>query len=631
MLDATNYTDIVDMQPQLEWLHDHYIIEPGEYKKAQEQPEDEQTTPDIEEIRRAMDCIPSDDYDTWIKVGMALKANRVAIEIWREWSSKSKKYNASEIHSKWNSFKRHDIGLGTLFHLAAQHGYKRGTTTWAEPMLFDTRTPPGLSPAFLPTPYRDYVEALSDAVQVPVELAIMFFLSVLATTSQRRFVICPFDTEYVEPVNIWTLTALPPGSRKTEIVKRLTSPLIEWQQQEEGRLKSVAAERDTERGFLEKRIDSLSRKSANSDDEVERESLLKQAAELQKKLPEKIVMPRLYTGDVTPERLQDLLTEQGGRMSVLADEGGIFEVMAGLYNDGRVNIDVFLQGHAGSPCVVDRGGRQVSLPNPALTFGLCVQPKIVSELSHGSKGKFRGIGCLARFLYALPPPNIGKRDVRKASTVPPRLRLAYHALITNLLQVPVILDENNCEQPRTIHMTKEAQDLLYNFAEFIEQNQGEGARFESIQDWTSKLPGAAARIIALCHIAEYEIEAASKLVPPETVQPVLDFCKLLIEHAQAAFDMIGADPVVADAKFAYSRLKNHLERDETGRLYLSENKLYQSGRFKNDKMERCRNALGVLKDRGIISEQHRLKTDGRSKLIRYINPAVERSLQWQMC
>lgn len=58
-----------------------------------------------------------------------------------------------------------------------------------------------------------------------------------------------------------------------------------------------------------------------------------------------MVAPRLWTGDVTPERLQNMVAEQDERMAVISDEGGIFEVMAGLYNNGHANIDVLLQGH----------------------------------------------------------------------------------------------------------------------------------------------------------------------------------------------------------------------------------------------------------------------------------------------
>ena len=90
--------------------------------------------------------------------------------------------------------------------------------------------------------------------------------------------------------------------------------------------------------------------------------------------PEEMRAPRLWTSDSTPERLQSLLADHDERMALISDEGGIFEIMAGLYSDGKANIDVFLQAHAGRSVRVDRGSRTVYLNKPSLSFGLAIQP-----------------------------------------------------------------------------------------------------------------------------------------------------------------------------------------------------------------------------------------------------------------
>ena len=45
------------------------------------------------------------------------------------------------------------------------------------------------------------------------------------------------------------------------------------------------------------------------------------------------VRPQLVADDVTPEKLEVMLAEQGGRMAVLSSEGGVFGMMAGRYSD----------------------------------------------------------------------------------------------------------------------------------------------------------------------------------------------------------------------------------------------------------------------------------------------------------
>jgi hypothetical protein len=75
-------------------------------------------------------------------------------------------------------------------------------------------------------------------------------------------------------------------------------------------------------------------------------------------MPDEIKAPRVWTEDVTPEKLGTLMAENRQCMAVLSAEGGIFGIMAGRYSKGAPNIDIFLKGHAGEPVRVDRGSRE---------------------------------------------------------------------------------------------------------------------------------------------------------------------------------------------------------------------------------------------------------------------------------
>ena len=79
---------------------------------------------DVERVRKALDCIPADDYKVWIDIGMGLKAGGLPIEIWDEWSQKSPKYDPEICAIKWETFNGNRIGLGTVYHHAQQHGFK---------------------------------------------------------------------------------------------------------------------------------------------------------------------------------------------------------------------------------------------------------------------------------------------------------------------------------------------------------------------------------------------------------------------------------------------------------------------------------------------------------------------------
>jgi hypothetical protein len=93
--------------------------------------------PDWDEVDRALACIPADcSMDKWIKVGMALHAARDpgGWERWDRWSSAAcaraagKYKGKDEIAYKWTTFKHGAgrVGIGTLFAIAKESGWKRG-------------------------------------------------------------------------------------------------------------------------------------------------------------------------------------------------------------------------------------------------------------------------------------------------------------------------------------------------------------------------------------------------------------------------------------------------------------------------------------------------------------------------
>jgi len=85
-----------------------------------------------------------------------------------------------------------------------------------------------------------------------------------------------------------------------------------------------------------------------------------------------------------------LASKNGERLAILSDEGGFFDILAG------------------APVRVDRkSGEPIFLTNPLLTIGLSPQPAVLSGLAEIPV--FRGRGLLARFLFGLPPSNLGYR------------------------------------------------------------------------------------------------------------------------------------------------------------------------------------------------------------------------------
>jgi len=486
--------------------------------------------------------------------------------------------------------------------------------TWEEPLLFGEINTPEIPASMLPCWLGDYVRAVAATTQTPEAMAVMLALSTVATCLQKRFTISPDGNDYHEPINIWTVTALPPASRKTAVIGALTAPLDIWEREQAEQMAELIRKTKIKREVNLARIAKLTKDAAKENDAQKRRIILDKINDVEKDTPEEIIPPCLWTGDVTPERLQGLLVDHGEKMSLLSDEAGIFEIMAGLYSAGKVNLDVFLQSHAGKSIRVDRTSRTAHLEAPALTFGLAVQPAIIADLSQGSKKKFRGNGSLARFLYCLPKNNIGKRDVRKREIIPESVKAKYHAGIIDLLNIKPELDHDGREHPRQLILDADALDYWLAFSEFIESKQGPNGEYETIQDWTGKLPGAALRIAGILHVVEHGLSTFT--INQSTMEKALDLAELLIQHAQAAFELMGADQITDDAKAIFQWITNKNLKQFT------KNDIRKDLKGRWTKQERLNKALDDLQSRDILGKSFKIKTNGRHATVYPVNPLI---------
>ena len=84
---------------------------------------------DMQLAQEAMWALPveaCEDYDIWITIGQTLHStDESLLDAWDEWSKQSDKYKDGECHRRWLSFsKGGGRGLGSLIHIAQEHGWK---------------------------------------------------------------------------------------------------------------------------------------------------------------------------------------------------------------------------------------------------------------------------------------------------------------------------------------------------------------------------------------------------------------------------------------------------------------------------------------------------------------------------
>jgi hypothetical protein len=412
---------------------------------------------------------------------------------------------------------------------------------WPEPIPFRRSITPAIPADLFPGFLGDMVAATARATETPVELAALLGLGVVAASVARKVIVSP-EPGYTEPVNIYTVVGMESGNRKTAALNAVRRPFVDWETSEEHRLKPEIRRITSERKTREARIESLRKKAAKA---LDFEPLLAEIVKQEALLPQVPISPRLWTQDVTPEHLGTLMVEQDERIALVSDEGGIFEVLAGRYSRGVPNLDLFLQAHAGASVRVDRGSRPpVKLNNPALTVALAPQPDVLESLS--DKPGFRGRGLIARILYALPASPLGFRKLEPVPC-PPAVERAYGEGITRLLKLRPPTDEAGLWQPWRLRFSPQAYVAWKAFQRLVEILMREGEKLYYLKDWSSKLPGAAARVAGVFHCVS-EDPSGSAVISRSTMESALTLVTLLMDHALAVFNLMERDKLSEDAQ-----------------------------------------------------------------------------------
>lgn len=442
-----------------------------------------------------------------------------------------------------------------------------------------------------PEPFDTFVSELARSTETPIELAAMMTLAVVATAVQNRYLI-QIKEDYNEPLNIWPLVILPPASRKSRVYGEVTLPLKRWEQEHKLEMEPLIQAATSKRKTIEARLKELRSQAAKATDD-KFQALQTQIEYIENNLPEIPIFPQIWASDVTPEQLGNIMAANGEAMALMSDEGGIFDILAGLYSDGKANIDLFLQAHSASSVRVDRGSRPpIFMERPVLTMGLTVQPEVIRSICNNKT--FRGRGLLGRFLYVIPPSNIGRRSFNELP-MPQECPQEYQSAIDALLNHPNLIHEDKKTQYR-LGISKEAYEKWLEYAQTIEALMGEEiGNLSHITDWAGKLPGAIARVAGLLHVMYYaHLKPWKHQISLKHMSAAIKIGHVLTNHALKAFDLIQESMDAQMARAIYSWIKQE-------KLYTFS--IREANRkFRRFKKDHRGPALDILIDHGIIRE-----------------------------
>ncbi len=486
---------------------------------------------------------------------------------------------------------------------------------WQKPVpLRESSFAPEFPVECLPGWMADWCRDAAEEVQVPVDLPIMLCLT-FAGAGLGRTVQVQIRPGWVESLNLYTVSVLAVGERKSVVLRHAKRPIVEREQERINDAALRIAPQQSEHRILEGRVKALEARAAKEDNAVERGNLKQQAKEAAQQLAAHHVEPKpqLLVDDVTPEKLAELIAEQGGRMLQASPEGTLFEIVKGRYSD-KPNFDVYLKAHSGDDLTEDRISRgHCQLQRPALSIGITVQPDVIMDLN--DQTSMRGRGFVARFGYSVPRSVVG---VRQIGGKPMRAEVAanYTARMKQLWQI-------GAGEETTLNFSKEADRVMRAFECWLEPQLAPESHLASLAGWANKLAGRCARIAGILHVGRCvgEGKAWNGDIPVATVRDAIVIGRdYFLPHAHAAFARMGQTERLEDAR----RVARWLLRN--GCAEISRRDIHAQvlgSRYNSDQVDAVIAILVNLGYLALIEDRHR-KGRARSPGPRYeVNKRIE--------
>ena len=500
------------------------LPEPEKSKASVSTSADRNSKPDKAQIREMLAVIPNrPDYCDWIEViaavGDALN-DTDAIEVLSEWSPEE---SPGEYAAKLKQRLR-DIHIGTLIHLARQHGWtgqiqdpQARVDLWmsgeAQPVELPLPPAPYVPPpvTLLPAMLQEYIEAAAESLAVDIAYILLPLLSAIASAigNSRSILLKP---GYIEPPVIWTGIIGNISSRK--------SPSIQT---------ACFAISLHERELLKQNIEAAEQYA----EELARWEATKKSLRGPKPEPPAIITCKM--DDLTLEVLTDRLEQNHRGVLVAKDELSHWLASFDQYRSTSKGSDVsrWLSIHTGAEFGIDRrsDNRHYRIWQPCVSITGGVQPRVLRRVL--TKDYFER-GLPARFLLAYPKFHQARWS---EVTIPDDLTKGVRDLFDELWLLQPKRDKGGQSAPVLLRPDGEAKaDFVRYYNECgdwaAESNEREEAAW-------GKLSGYAARLALVGELAR---NPNAELITGEVMQATCTLAKWFGDEAIRIYAALAETP-----------------------------------------------------------------------------------------
>ena len=405
---------------------------------------------------------------------------------------------------------------------------------------------------WLPPVLQGMAEAVAENLNVPLDLPALIGLGVGSACACGRIGV-QLKPDWFEPAQLFILGVLDSGEGKTPSFKQMAGQLFRYQAQE-NKVRAVAIEAD--KAALEV-LYARKQAAVKKKDEDEARSIAEKIANFQ----QTTLMKRFVGGDVTPEKIAEILQDNGGATAQLDDEGELFELLAGRYQD-LPNLNPWLKGYSsGVPLTMERKGGSVIVDKPNLSVLVLAQNYVLSELL--DERRMCGKGFLARFLIACPEP---VREYQPEPDLPAAVVSGYQTHIQELLALP----------HATLTLTPDAREIFFDWRNEVRERQWTDWLSLKRDGFTGKIAGNTARLA--CILRLWEDADPFEPIDALLMRNAIALTKYFIGHM---LHLIGTEGnLTAPAKEALALLVKNgepIQKERDIKRSLTNRKLFPSG------------------------------------------------------
>ncbi|WP_375470163.1 DUF3987 domain-containing protein [uncultured Nostoc sp.] len=473
---------------------------------------------------------PTEDYDTWLKVGMALHSvSQELLPEWDNWSRGATNYEVNACAKHWQSFKSgKGIGVGTLGLFARHNGWQspfgarrseskddqqsllpsteksEDTEELAQEVqsLLEITEKPAPVQSLLSSHLTIPLTCLAKRFNVPLETFIGVFLPVAASLLRVNTCIeIDLATNFCPPAILWMALVGVTGTTKSPILNSILNPLEKLQ---------ADAEEVYQRDLAQYKQELAEWHKLPKDERGD--------------MPTEPVPRELYLQDATVEALADCSSKQPNRGFIVAiDElAGLFAGFNQYRPQGKGNDrQKWLSIYDGKPIKINRKtGPRISISRTSVSVVGTIQPCVLrSQMGNLEEDD----GFWSRYMWIqlpltkMPPPGEKTNN---------NLSLLLQNLYKNLENL----------SPKTYQLELSGQKVWEEWHDWCE-NQKVSEPNSALRAIYPKAKERAARIALIVHCvnAIVDDQIPETIVPSEILEVAIAFTNWLIGQARLIY------------------------------------------------------------------------------------------------